>query len=382
MPHQPLRVGICAGEASGDILGAGLIKALKQTHPDAIFVGIAGPRMQAQGCQSLFDMEALSVMGLFEVLSRLPRLLSIRRQLVRTMLENPPDVFIGIDAPDFNLGVEKRLKAKGIKTVHYVSPTVWAWRENRITAIARATNLVLSLFPFEKAFYDKHRVPCDFVGHTLADQIPMVPDQAHARQQLSVDPEAQVLAVLPGSRQGEVARLLPGFIDTVKLMLVQKPELVVLIPVVNEARQQQVEAHLAPLQLPDNVRVVIGHSREVMTASDAVLLASGTATLEAMLCKRPMVAAYRFSPMSLFVIRRMYKAKFFSLPNLLAGEAIIPELLQEQATPERMATLLLGQLDRQQDGLLERYTAIHRQLKQDADVSAAKAVLRLVNASE
>ena len=380
MSDKQLRIGIVAGEASGDILASGLIKQIKSRYPNAEFVGIGGPKMQALGCQSLFDMEELSVMGLVEVLSRLRRLLHIRKSLVKYFLANPPDVFIGVDAPDFNLGLEMKLKRRGIPTVHYVSPTVWAWREKRIFKIAKATNLVLSIFPFEKAVYDKHGIPCEFVGHTLADTIALEPDKAAVRKALQLAPEDKVLAMLPGSRQREVDTLLHIFVQSGELLTQQLPDLKILIPVVNRQRKKQVERYLTENQPKINHRIVIGHSREVMIASDAVLLASGTATLEAMLCKRNMVAAYRLSKFTHLLMRWLYKAKYFALPNVLADEKVIPEILQDEVNPQNIAELLLPMLsdERIQQQLYDKFMQLHKSLKKDADLQAANAVLRLI----
>ena len=372
-------IAIVVGETSGDILAAGLLRELKLRYPNATFSGIGGPRMLAQGFDSLFDMEELSVMGLFEVLSRLRRLLHIRNSLAKHFIANPPDVFIGVDAPDFNLGLELTLKQAGIKTVQYVSPTVWAWRQKRIFKIARATNLVLSIFPFEKAFYDQHQVPCEFVGHTLADQLPLQPDVAAARLHLGLAAQAAVLAILPGSRGNEVGLLSEPFFRAAALLQQQQPDLHILIPAANAKRRVQIEAVLAEVKL-SNVQVLDGQSREAMTAADAILLASGTATLEAMLCKKPMLVAYKFSPLTAMILRRLVKADYFSLPNLLAGKKLVQELLQEQVEPDRIATELSGLLAEPQTALLAEFTAIHQQLKCNADVQAAQAIEKLLEA--
>ncbi|GGO72117.1 lipid-A-disaccharide synthase [Bowmanella pacifica] len=378
MSSSPLRVGIVAGEASGDILGAGLIKALKARYPNIVFEGIAGPRMQAQGCQSLFDMEELSVMGLVEVLSRIRRLLHIRKSVAEHFIANPPDLFVGIDAPDFNLGLEKRLKTAGIKTVQYVSPTIWAWREKRVFKVAEATNMVLSLLPFEKAFYDKHQVPCTFVGHTLADTIPVEPDTAGARARLGLAADDKVLALLPGSRGGEVKLLLAPFVDTAARLQQVLPELKVLLPAANARRRQQIETYLAGTDSRVNIQIVDGQSRDVMSAANAILLASGTATLEAMLCKKPMLVAYRFNWLTYQIAKRMVKARFFSLPNLLAGEALVPELLQDEVEPDRMADILLPLLKQGAPDLQARFSALHQQLRLNADERAADAIMSLI----
>lgn len=382
MSEKTLKVGIVAGEASGDILAAGLIKQLKKRYPNATFEGIAGPKMQAQGCQSLFDMEELSVMGLVEVLSRIRRLMFVRKSMLNHFLLNPPDVFIGVDAPDFNLGLELKLKKHGIKTVQYVSPTVWAWREKRIFKIAKATSLVLSIFPFEKQVYDKHQIPCEFVGHTMADDIAIKPDKQKARHSLQLKDEEIVLAVLPGSRKREVDTLLDVFIQSCLLLKSEIPRLKVLIPVVNRQRKDQVDEYIQT-HTPDlTIQVVIGHAREVMIASDAVLLASGTATLEAMLCKRNMVTAYKLSSLTYQMMKWLYKAKYFALPNVLADEKLIPELLQDDVKPETISTLLLPMLTAQngdeQQTLITKFESLHKSLKKDADVQSALAVAKLI----
>ncbi|MGK0305369.1 MAG: lipid-A-disaccharide synthase [Gammaproteobacteria bacterium] len=382
MSEKALKVGIVAGEASGDILAAGLIKQLKKQYPNATFEGIAGPKMQAQGCQSLFDMEELSVMGLVEVLSRIRRLMFVRKTLLSHFLANPPDVFIGVDAPDFNLGLELKLKKQGIKTVQYVSPTVWAWREKRIFKIAKATNLVLSIFPFEKQVYDKHHIPCEYVGHTMADDIAIKPDIQKARLSLKLKENATVLALLPGSRKREVDTLLDVFIQSCLLLKSDIADLKVLIPVVNRQRKDQVDQYIQTHNPNLSIQVVIGHAREVMIASDAVLLASGTATLEAMLCKKNMVTAYKLSGITYQMMKWLYKAKYFALPNVLADEKLIPELLQNDVTPQRISELLLPMLslqsDDEQQALITKFETLHESLKKDADVQSAAAVANLI----
>jgi lipid-A-disaccharide synthase len=382
MSEKAFKVGIVAGEASGDILAAGLIKQLKKQYPNATFEGIAGPKMQAQGCKSLFDMEELSVMGLVEVLSRIRRLMFVRKTLLNHFLTNPPDVFIGVDAPDFNLGLELKLKKRGIKTVQYVSPTVWAWREKRIFKIAKATNLVLSIFPFEKQVYDKHHIPCEYVGHTMADDIAIKPDKQKARLSLKLTENATVLAVLPGSRKREVDTLLDVFIQSCLLLKSDIADLKVLIPVVNRQRKDQVDQYIQTHNPDLSIQVVIGHAREVMIASDAVLLASGTATLEAMLCKRNMVTAYKLSGLTYQMMKWLYKAKYFALPNVLADEKLIPELLQDDVTPKTISELLLPMLTLQsgdeQQALITKFKTLHESLKQDADVQSAAAVANLI----
>ncbi|MBU2977874.1 lipid-A-disaccharide synthase [Alteromonas sp. C1M14] len=381
MPNKPLRIAVVAGEPSGDVLAAGMIKELYQQFPDAIIEGIGGDNMQATGFTSLFDMETLSVMGLVEVLSHLPGILKVKKQLLAHFEANPPDVYIGVDAPDFNLRVEKTLKARGIKTVHYVSPTVWAWREKRIHKIKAATNLVLGLFPFEEQVYQKYQVPYKFVGHTLADTIPIEPDQEGARSELNIAQSKTVIAVLPGSRNGELNALLPVFVETMAKVKDQLPDCHFIIPAANRHRFDTINAYLANTAFSDqDVTLCQGNAREAMIASDVILLASGTATLEAMLCKRPMVCCYKLSPLTYKMMQYLYKAPFFSLPNLLANAPLVPELLQQDVNPDNLSDNLISLVNQDNSDLLARFTAIHQTLALNADKMAAKAVGEMINA--
>ncbi|HDY7422349.1 TPA: lipid-A-disaccharide synthase [Vibrio vulnificus] len=378
MSNKPLRIGIVAGELSGDTLGEGFIKAIKAVHPDAEFVGIGGPKMIALGCQSLFDMEELAVMGLVEVLGRLPRLLKVKAELVRYFTENPPDVFVGIDAPDFNLRLELDLKNTGIKTVHYVSPSVWAWRQKRIFKIAKATHLVLAFLPFEKAFYDKFNVPCEFIGHTLADAIPLESDKAPARELLGLEQDKQWLAVLPGSRGSELKMLSQPFIETCKKLQQAFPELGFVVALVNQKRREQFEQAWKEYAPELDFKLVDDTARNVITASDAVMLASGTVALECMLLKRPMVVGYRVNAVTAFLAKRLLKTQYVSLPNILADTELVKEYLQDDCTPDN----LFGEVSRLLEGdnhqMLDKFTEMHHWIRKDADQQAANAVLKLI----
>lgn len=375
---QPLRIGIIAGEVSGDILAAGLMRELKKRYPDCQFVGIAGPQMQSIGIETLFEMEELSVMGLVEVLGRLPRLLSVRKQVIRYFLDNPPNIFIGVDAPDFNINVELKLKRAGIKTVHYVSPSVWAWRQNRIHKIKAATNLVLAFLPFEKAFYDKHQAPCRFIGHTMADAIPMDTESSSAKIALGLNADKPVLAVLPGSRNAEVGLLSEPFLKACLLLKAKFPELQFAVPLVNERRKEQFLA-VKEIVAPElDMKLVDGQARLVMSAADVILLASGTATLEAMLVKRPMVVGYKVKPFSYWLAQKLVKIRTFSLPNLLAGETLVPELIQDECTPEKLADSVAGYLTKDNQELLGRFRELHSLIRRNADVQAATAVIDVI----
>ncbi|HEI8868372.1 lipid-A-disaccharide synthase [Serratia sp. AKBS12] len=379
MSMRPLTIGLVAGETSGDILGAGLIRALKAKHPDARFVGVAGPLMQAEGCEAWYEMEELAVMGIVEVLERLPRLLKIRKDLTRRFSELAPDVFVGIDAPDFNITLEGRLKQRGIHTIHYVSPSVWAWRQKRVFKIGKATDLVLAFLPFEKAFYDRFNVPCRFIGHTMADAMALQPDKLAARAALGIDPQARCLALLPGSRGAEVEMLSADFLRTAQLLRTRYPDLEIVVPLVNAKRREQFErikADVAP-ELP--AHLLDGKGREAMLASDAALLASGTAALECMLAKCPMVVGYRMKPFTFWLAERLVKTPYVSLPNLLAGREIVTELLQHDCVPDKLAAALLPLLEDspQAEQLKQTFLELHQSIRCGADEQAAQAVLEL-----
>ncbi|MGB0466150.1 MAG: lipid-A-disaccharide synthase [Pontibacterium sp.] len=377
----PLKIGIVAGEASGDILGAGLIKALKTQHPDLDVVGIGGELMQAEGCRSLFPMERLSVMGLVEVLGRLRELLGIRKQLADFFLNDPPDVFIGIDAPDFTLGLEGRLKEAGIATVHYVSPSVWAWRRKRVHKIKRTTDLMLTLFPFEARFYEENQQAVRFVGHPLATMISGNEDSLQARQALSLSTGSKTLiALLPGSRGGELKYLAEPFLDTARWLTQHLGQVSFVLPAVNEKRYEQLQALIDKQYADLDIQLLLKHSREAMAASDVILIASGTATLEATLLKKPMVVAYKMAPLTYSILSRLVKSPYISLPNLLAGEKLVPEVLQNEVRAEVLGAEVLKALEDQQHRhyMAKRFNEIHDSLALDANKKAAAAVLDLV----
>jgi lipid-A-disaccharide synthase len=380
MNNKPLRFGVVAGEASGDLLGASLIKAIKQRFPDSIFEGIAGPAMIEQGAKSLFPMDRLSVMGIVEVLGRYRELHGIRQKLAEHFKNNPPDVFIGIDAPDFNLGLEQRLHDANIKTVHYVSPSVWAWRQGRVKKIHKSTDLMLTLFPFEAEFYKEHHVPVSFVGHPLADIIPLQTDKSSAREKLSIPLEGEVLALLPGSRSNELQYLGGVFLEAVKWLKKELPNIEVVVPLANRNRRQQFEEILKKTNDAPSLKLIDGQSREVMASADVILLASGTAALEAMLLKKPMVVAYKLSPITYWIAKWLVKVESVSLPNLLARETLVPEYIQHEATPENLGRAVLAYFKstEKSEKLHQRFNDIHKSLRQDASNKAADAILRLI----
>jgi len=386
-----MRIALVAGEASGDLLGAGLVEQLRRRWPNAHFVGIGGDAMRAAGTETWFDASELAVMGLSEVLRHLPRLLLLRRELRQRLLDWQPDVFIGIDAPDFNLGVERWLKQRrgtnGLpRTVHYVSPSVWAWREKRAEKIGLSADRVLCLFPMEPPIYQRHGVDARFVGHPLADAMPLEPDRAAAREELRLDPARPLLAVLPGSRVGEIERLADDFLAAAARVLAAEPALQVVAPMANRHARAAFERvlgnHPDAATLQPALHVIDGNARTLMIASDVILLASGTATLEAMLAKRPMVVGYRVSGLTYRMVKGlgMLKVDHYALPNVLAGEPLVPELMQHDCTPDRLAEAVLRWL---RDPvavarLVPRFLALHQALRQDASVQAANAVIQLL----
>jgi len=377
-----MRLAIVAGEVSGDILGAALIDALKKLDPQLQVEGVGGSRMRAAGCACLHDADELAVMGLVEVLAELPRLLRLRRGLFRHWRAGPPDVFVGVDAPDFNLGLERKLRRNGIPTVHFVSPSVWAWRQKRVHKIARSTDLVLCLLPFEKAFYDRHGVAAEFVGHPLADQVPVYLDPAQSRRELGLPEQAQVVAVLPGSRRGELRRLGPDFAGTVAWLAARRPGLKFVAPMAGPVVRKAFEAALAQAAPGIEVTLVDGNAQSCMAAADVVLLASGTAALEAALVKRPMVMAYRVAKLSKWLAQHIWglNLSHYSLPNLLSPEPLVPEFVMDAVTPENLGTEVLSLLDdpRRCQAMVQAFERIHRELRRNAAASAASAIVALV----
>lgn len=375
-----MKIGIIAGEASGDLLGASLIQAFHKINPDITFSGLGGPAMIASGFQSISNMERLSVMGLIEPLMHLPDLFKLRNQLFNYFLREKPDVVIGIDSPDFNLGLEKKLRDQGIPIVHYVSPSVWAWRKKRVFRIAKAVDLMMTLFPFEADFYKQHQVPVKFVGHPLADSIPLQPDKFAARQKLGLKPEEKVIALLPGSRRNEIKYLAETFIATAYRCWKERPNIRFITTAANQNRNQEFQKlckQLAP-SLP--ILFFENRSHDVMAAADVVLVASGTATLETMLHKKPMVIAYRTSNFTYQIGKRVLTIKQIGLPNLLSNESLVPEFIQEDADPEKMSAALFDYLDHPEKvmQLEKKFTEMHLQLKQNAGEQAARAVLSVV----
>lgn len=380
---KKLRIGIVVGEVSGDTLGVKLIQAFKQQGIEVEFEGIGGEQMIAEGFHSLYPMETLSVMGIVEVLKDIKKLFAVRDGLIERWSKNPVDIFIGIDAPDFNLRLSKKIKALQlpIKTVQYVSPSVWAWRQKRVYGIKQSIDLVMCLFPFECDFYKQYGVPAVFVGHPLAQQLSLEDHQAQARQQLNLSLHQQYIALLPGSRRGEIQRLLPVLLDSVKLLLTQYPDVQFIIPAINQARYQQIQQLLATcsVEIQQAIRIVENHSQEsnigrlVMEASDIVALASGTATLEAMLLHRPMVVFYKLHWLTYFIVKQMIKIPYYSLPNIIAGQQYVPELIQHNATAEQISQhieLLMN--PENATAQVEQHKLLHHQLQhtQKTDITA------------
>lgn len=377
---ERIHIGIVVGEASGDILGAALMIELRKLYPDAEFSGIGGPRMLALGFHSYFPQDRLAVMGLIEPLKRLPELLRIRKFLREHFIANPPAVFIGIDSPDFTISLEGSLKETGIKTVHYVSPSVWAWRQKRVFKIAKSVDLMLTLLPFEAAFYEKHNVPVEFVGHHLADEIPDHVDKFQARRELGIPEHARVVALLPGSRGSEVERMGKVFMHAAVFCLERDPELLFYIPAANSDRYRQLHHQLNDyVDFP--IQLFNGNSHKVMAAADVVLLASGTVTLEALLLKKPMVVAYKMAPLTFKILSWLVKTPYVSLPNLLAKKFLVPELLQNDATPEKLSAAIINYFENPEEtqALCNTFADMHGILKRNASERAAAAIAKLID---
>lgn len=379
--HQSPLIAIVAGEASGDLLGSHLIQSIRARLPHARFVGIAGPKMQSAGAETLFPMEKLAVRGYVEVLRHLREILRIRKELIRLLKEKKPDLFIGIDAPDFNLGVAKKMKAAGIPAIHYVSPSIWAWRSERIHKIGKAVSHVLTLFPFEKPLYDKAGIPATYVGHPLADELPMHPDRDAIREGMRISPTAKVVAILPGSRMSELEFMSDTFIESAKLIHERFPGTLFLVPLITRETRNYFESRLYTLganELP--FRLMFGHAHEAMIAADAVLVASGTASLEAALLKRPMVISYRLSPLTYRMVKPKMLLPYVGLPNVMAGRFLVPELLQEEATPENLAQALGNYLEDRElvKALQSNFQSMHETLRQNTAERATDAVMKFL----
>lgn len=377
---KTLRIGMVVGEASGDTLAVGLMKEIKKRHPDAIFEGIGGPKMIAEGFNSFFDQERLAVMGLIEPLKRLPELLKIRREIIRYFSEHRPDVFVGVDSPDFNLTIEEKLREQGIKTAHYVSPSVWAWRQGRVKKIARACDLMLTLLPFEAEFYKDHNVAVEFVGHPLANEFTHLHSQTAARQQLNLKPIAKTIAIMPGSREAEVRLIAPEFLQAAAIIHAADSEFQFVIPAANEKRLAQLQELLKKYESVP-ITLVLKQSKEAMMASNFVMIASGTTTLEAMLLGKPMVIGYRMAWLSFQIMKSMAKIKHVGLPNLLAGKTIVPELLQNDLSAQGVADVALEAFTNSDktEKLTEEFHRLSQQLRQNASLKAADAILKLIS---
>ncbi len=375
-----MKIGLVAGEASGDLLGAGLIRALRELEPEATFEGVAGPAMLAAGCDQWEPSESLAVMGLVEPLAHLPRLLRLRKELLNRWRESPPDVFVGIDAPDFNLGLEKKLRREGVRTAHYVSPSIWAWRPGRVKVIREAADRVLCILPFEKPLYDQHGVDAVFVGHPKADELPAVVDAYPARRSLGIDAD-EVVAVLPGSRVGEVSRLGDTFAATAKLLAGARPGIRFVTPLATPQLRTMVEKQLADAGVADLFTLLDGDSRTAMMAADVVLLASGTAVLEAALLGRPAVAAYRVAPVTWAIGKafRLVKVRYFTLPNLLTDSPLVPEFIQDGVDPPTLSAAVAELLDdpTRRRFISDEFAKLRTELALDADRRAAESVFEL-----
>jgi lipid-A-disaccharide synthase len=380
---SPVRIAMVAGEASGDLLASHLMAALKAKLPDAVFYGIGGPKMQALGFDAWWPMEKLAVMGYVDALKHYREISGIRRQLKKRLLDIRPDIFIGVDAPDFNLGLETDLKSAGVKTIHYVSPSIWAWRGGRIKKIARAVDRVLALFPMEPPLYEKERIPVTYVGHPLADIIPLVTNMRAVREKLSMPKDVPVFAMLPGSRKGELEMMADTFVQTAKIIRERfLPNALFIVPLTTRETRLQFEMAIYQQQAGDvPFRLLFGHAQDALGAADVSLVASGTATLEAALIKRPMVITYKIAKLSYWIMKRMAYQAFVGLPNILAGRSVVPEILQDEATPENLAEALVKLYEDKEnaEAVAEAFTEIHLQLRQNTAEKAANAVIECLN---
>jgi lipid-A-disaccharide synthase len=376
---RPLRIAMVAGEASGDLLASHLMAALKKRHPDAVFFGIGGPRMQGLGFDSWWPMASLSVMGYWDALKHYREIAAIRRRLRSRLLAERPDIFIGVDAPDFNLGLEKNLKSAGIRTIHYVSPSIWAWRGGRIKKIARAVDQVLALFPMEPPLYEKAGIPVTYVGHPLADSIPLLTDKQAVRERLALPRNLPIFAMLPGSRQGELTAMADTFVQTAKLIRERHlPDALFVVPMATRETRLQFETAIYRQQAADvPFRLLFGHAQDALGACDVALVKSGTSTLEAALIKRPMVITYKIAKFSYWLMKRMAYLPYVGLPNVLCGRFVVPEILQDEATPDKLAEALVAlyQDKEQVEAIESAFTELHHQLRQNTADKAAGAVL-------
>ncbi len=380
---RPVRIALVAGEASGDLLGGHLIAAIKQQLPDAVFYGIGGPRMQSEGMECWWPMGKLSVMGYWDALKHYREISGIRRQLRKRLLDQRPDIFIGIDAPDFNLGLEAALKAAGVPTVHYVSPSIWAWRGGRIKKIGAAVKRVLALFPMEPPIYEKAGIPVSYVGHPLADSIPLQTSRQEIREKLALPRDYPIFALLPGSRRGELEAMADLFIQTARLIRENfLPDAVFVVPLATRETRLQFESAIYRQKAADvPFRLLFGHAQDAVGAADVALIASGTATLEAALIKRPMVITYRIARFSYWLMKRMAYLPYVGLPNVLCGRFVVPEILQDEATPENLAQALVKLYEDKENAraIEETFTDLHLQLRQNTAEKAARAVIECLN---
>ncbi|NTV72305.1 MAG: lipid-A-disaccharide synthase [Azonexaceae bacterium] len=379
---RAVRIAMVAGEPSGDLLASHLIAAIKERLPDAVFFGIGGPRMESQGFEAWWPMEKLSVMGYVDALKNYREISGIRRQLKKRLLDIKPDIFIGVDAPDFNLGLETSLKSAAVKTIHYVSPSIWAWRGGRIKKIARAVNRVLALFPMEPPLYEKEHIPVTYVGHPLADIIPLQTSKQAVREKLALPRDYPIFGMLPGSRQGELAMMADTFVQTAKLIGERLPNAIFVVPLATRETRLQFEAAIYNQQAGEvPFRLLFGHAQDALGAADVSLVASGTATLEAALIKRPMVITYKIAKLSYWIMKRLAYQPYVGLPNVLAGRYVVPEILQDEATPENLAEALIKLYEDKENALAveEAFTDIHLQLRQNTAEKAANAVIECLN---